>query len=56
METTRFTKDAEGEMMKSINVYAGDQGWFYEIWVSSRLVVFGWCEDQERAQRAAHLA
>jgi hypothetical protein len=41
-------------MMKSVNVYAGSQGgWFYEIWISSRLVVFGWCEDQERAQRAA---
>jgi hypothetical protein len=39
--------------MKSINVYAGRQGWFYEIWVASRLVVFGWCEDQERAWRAA---
>jgi hypothetical protein len=43
-------------MMKSINVYAGSEGWFYEIWVSSRLVVFGWCEDRERAQRAASVA
>ena len=42
--------------MKTINIYAGSRGWFYEIWVSSRLVVFGWCEDKERAQRAASVA
>jgi hypothetical protein len=51
-----FTKVSRGEMMKSINVYAGSEGWFYEIWISSRLVVFGWCADQERAQQAAATA
>lgn len=48
-----FTKTARGEMMKCVNVYAGNQGWFYEIWVLSRLVEFGWCEDRERAQLVA---
>lgn len=56
MEHQWFTKNAEGEIMKSINIYAGSQGWFYEIWCSSRLVVFGWCEDRERAQHAAEMA
>jgi hypothetical protein len=51
-----FTNAPGGEIMKSINVYAGSQGWFYEIRVSSRLVVFGWCADRERAQHAAALA
>ena len=51
-----FTKVARGEMMKSVNVYAGSEGWFYEIWISSRLVVFGWCAEQERAQQAAAAA
>jgi hypothetical protein len=56
MQPDGFTKEARGEMMKSISVYPGSQGWFYEIWVSSRLVVFGWCADQERAERAAEEA
>lgn len=42
--------------MICVNVYAGSQGWFYEIWISSRLVVFGWCEDREHAQRSASMA
>jgi hypothetical protein len=55
-ERDGFTKDARGEMMKSISIYAGNQGWFYEIWISSRLVVFGWCADRDRAQHAARTA
>ena len=42
--------------MKSINVYAGRDGWYYEIWIASRLVILGWCEDRERAERKAVLA
>jgi hypothetical protein len=38
-------------MMKSISVYAGSKGWFYEVRIASRLVVFGWCA--ERTERAA---
>ena len=38
--------------MKTVNVYAGSEGWFYEIRVSSRLAVFGWCADRECAQHA----
>jgi hypothetical protein len=43
-------------MMKTVNVYAGSQGWFYEIWISSRLVVFGWSADRDRAHHAAEMA
>ena len=39
--------------MKNVNVYAGRNGWFYEVWVASRLVVLGWCPTRERAAREA---
>lgn len=35
--------------MKNIRVYAGRQGWFYEVWFASRVVVVGWCRTRERA-------
>lgn len=42
--------------MKNINVYAAADGWFYEVWIASRLVVLGWCATRERATREACLA
>lgn len=42
--------------VKRINVYAGRDGWFYEVWIATRLVVFGWSSTHERAAREAHLA
>jgi hypothetical protein len=42
--------------MSGTRVYEGRQGWFYEVWVASRVVVFGWCRTREGAQRAAEVA
>ena len=42
--------------MNSIRIYAGREGWFYEVWITSRLVVFGWCQSRERAECEAALA
>ena len=42
--------------MKRINVYAGRDGWYYEVWVASRLVVLGWCATRERAAAEALVA
>jgi hypothetical protein len=42
--------------MKSINVYPGQQGWFYEVWLAERLLVFGWSRTQERAHMEASLS
>jgi hypothetical protein len=40
--------------MNSIRVYPGRDGWFYEVWIASRLVIFGWCATRDRAEfRAA---
>ena len=39
--------------MKNVNIYAGRDGWFYEVWIASRLVVLGWCPTRERANREA---
>lgn len=41
--------------MKSINIYAGSNGWLYEVWIASRLVVLGWCATRERAAQEAAL-
>ena len=35
--------------MRKTNIYAGRNGWFYEIWIAERLVVVGWCATRERA-------
>jgi hypothetical protein len=41
--------------VKRISVYAGRDGWYYEVWIASRLVVFGRASTHERAAREAHL-
>ena len=42
--------------MNTIRVYPGREGWFYEVWIASRLVVFGWCVSRENAESTAALA
>jgi hypothetical protein len=42
--------------MNHTNIYAGRGGWFYEVWIASRIVVFGWCASRERAQWEATAA
>jgi len=42
--------------VKRISVYAGRDGWYYEVWIDSRLVVFGRSSTRERAAQEAHLA
>ncbi len=39
--------------MNSIRIYPGRDGWFYEVWLASRLVVFGWCATRDRAELQA---
>ena len=46
---------AESEM-NSIRIYPGRDGWFYEVWFDSRIVVFGWCASRERAASQAATA
>jgi len=40
-------------IMNGIRIYPGRDGWFYEVWIASRLVIFGWSETRERAERRA---
>lgn len=42
--------------MRSINIYPGRDGWFYEVWMAQRIVVFGWSRTRDRAQMAAEKA
>lgn len=42
--------------MKSVNIYAASGGWLYEVWIASRIVVFGWCATRERAEHEASFA
>ena len=39
--------------MNATRVYSGRDGWFYEVWTASRLIVFGWCATRERAELEA---
>jgi hypothetical protein len=39
--------------MNATSIYPGCQGWFFEVWTASRLVVFGWCVTREHAEREA---
>lgn len=42
---------------RSINVYpAQSGGWMYEVWISERPVVVGWCTTREAAEQEAALA
>jgi hypothetical protein len=36
--------------MNNVRIYEGRSGWFYEVWIASRLVIFGWCQSRERAE------
>jgi len=42
--------------MNSIRIYPGRDGWFYEVWIASRVVVVGWCASRERAASQAAAA
>lgn len=43
-------------IMNSISIYPGCEGWFYEVRIDSRVVVFGWCASRARAEWAAAVA
>ena len=42
--------------MRSVHIYPVNDGWFYEVWIAERLVVFGRSRTRERAQTAAETA
>ena len=42
--------------MRRTNVYRTSRGWFWELWIGTRLAVFGWAETEERAQMNARMA
>ena len=42
-------------MNNGTRIYPGSDGWFYEVWFASRLVVFGWCATRDRAECSAAL-
>ena len=42
--------------MKDKRIYQGRGGWFYEVWIASRLVIFGWAQSRERAEWHASAA
>jgi hypothetical protein len=42
--------------MKSIHIYPGRDGWFYEVWTAERLIVVGWSRSRERAHIEAATA
>ena len=42
--------------MRQTIVYRAERGWFWELWIDARLVIFGWCETSERAQVNARMA
>jgi hypothetical protein len=44
------------EAMKSINIYAGRDGWFYEVWTAGRVLVIGWARTRDRAELEAAIA
>lgn len=39
--------------MTPIEPHAGQNGWFYQVWIASCLVVVGWCTTRERAEHEA---
>ena len=44
------------ENMRQTVVYRAERGWFWELWIDTRLVIFGWSETRERAQSNARMA
>ncbi len=42
--------------MNGIRIYPGREGWFYEVWIASRLAIFGWSPSRERAEWNASAA
>jgi hypothetical protein len=39
--------------MKSVNIYPGRDGWFYEVWMADRVLVVGWSRTRDRAETEA---
>ena len=42
--------------MRTIHIYAGSRGWFYEVRIALRVVVLGWAATREHAEVDAALA
>lgn len=42
--------------MRKTLFYRGNDGWFWELLIDARVVVFGWCETLERAEINARMA
>ena len=42
--------------MRKTNVYQGQLGWLWEVWIDARLVVVGCARTRERAELQAKLA
>ena len=42
--------------MKSINIYPGRDGWFYEVRTGDRVIVLGWSRTRDRAEIEAAIA
>ena len=42
--------------MRKTVFYRAQRGWFWELWIDARLVIFGWTETWERAQFNARMA
>jgi hypothetical protein len=42
--------------MRSIHIYPGRDGWFYEVRLARRVVVFGWSRTHDGAHQAAYFA
>ena len=42
--------------MRTVHIYAGTKGWFYEVWIASRVIVLGWSATREHAEVDAALA
>jgi hypothetical protein len=42
--------------MRHIDIHSGADGWFWELRIDGRVVVFGWCESYERANYNARTA
>ena len=43
------------DMSKTV-IYRAERGWFWQLWIDARLVIFGWAETHEKAQLNARMA
>ena len=42
--------------MRDTNIYPAESGgWIYEVWISKRPVIIGWCQTREAAEHEASL-